>query len=431
MAFRMATPFKHPENGTYYFRRAIPEDLRPAFNGRAEIKRSLRTRDAVEAKRLFAAAAAQCEADFAAARRSLQADAASKAPTMARAYVNARNAHAAEIDASWDPRAGAALKKGEDARDDSFTLTPEAEALVRAAIEKRQEESWSLRFAQSLALFENAAVAMPAFRPGGFTTSRDEGFENYDIDGAGAAFAIFKALGIEGVPTDNSTRVLRRELLGGMPAGRKLAALETIERMAAAGNYRPVEKLIAEIAKANMTHAPVGSVLFKQLGSALYDALIADLRSDELDALRPLVAPVEAPVRQAGSDRGKVQEAAPAAKGTSWSDVFDSWCKTGPAATSKLEWQSTILLFNTIMGQMPVEQVNNDHLRAFRDIIMNLPALKRPLPDRDAYVRASRETPPEKRVSPATAYKRLTALRSLLQHAKKEMSCKLLIDLLV
>lgn len=40
----MATPFKHPVSGFYYVRIAIPEDVRPAFGGKALYQKSLRTK---------------------------------------------------------------------------------------------------------------------------------------------------------------------------------------------------------------------------------------------------------------------------------------------------------------------------------------------------------------------------------------------------
>nr|WP_314583643.1 DUF6538 domain-containing protein [uncultured Pseudomonas sp.] len=49
----MAQPFRHPHSGLFYFRRRVPDDLR-AVLGR-EYKRSLKTRDAAEAKGRHAA----------------------------------------------------------------------------------------------------------------------------------------------------------------------------------------------------------------------------------------------------------------------------------------------------------------------------------------------------------------------------------------
>jgi len=47
----IASPYKHPKTGVFYFRRAVPKDLRPVLGW--EIKRSLRTRDPLKAKQLF------------------------------------------------------------------------------------------------------------------------------------------------------------------------------------------------------------------------------------------------------------------------------------------------------------------------------------------------------------------------------------------
>lgn len=50
---KMPSPWKHPDSGIYYLRVEIPEDVRDAI-GKRWIKKSLRTRDIPEAKRLFA-----------------------------------------------------------------------------------------------------------------------------------------------------------------------------------------------------------------------------------------------------------------------------------------------------------------------------------------------------------------------------------------
>lgn len=61
----MADPFKHPVSGIYYLRRKVPLELRAAL-GR-EIKRSLKTRDPVQAKYEFARVWAESEETLAAA----------------------------------------------------------------------------------------------------------------------------------------------------------------------------------------------------------------------------------------------------------------------------------------------------------------------------------------------------------------------------
>ena len=68
---RIATPYKHPKSGIYYFRRAVPEELRPRLN-KTLIKVTLGTRNPSEAIQLFAIRQAECEELFNAARnRSL------------------------------------------------------------------------------------------------------------------------------------------------------------------------------------------------------------------------------------------------------------------------------------------------------------------------------------------------------------------------
>lgn len=68
----MAQPFKHPDSGIYYLRRRVPEALRPKFG--EFFKRSLRTRDPGEAKRLHALEWANSEAAFALARAQLKGE---------------------------------------------------------------------------------------------------------------------------------------------------------------------------------------------------------------------------------------------------------------------------------------------------------------------------------------------------------------------
>ncbi|WP_235529883.1 site-specific integrase [Sphingomonas sp. Leaf242] len=65
----MAQPWKHPSTGFYYLRREIPTKLRPAFEGKAMWKVSLRTRDFSRAAVLFAGANAELEERFEEARK--------------------------------------------------------------------------------------------------------------------------------------------------------------------------------------------------------------------------------------------------------------------------------------------------------------------------------------------------------------------------
>ena len=67
----MATPWTDPRTGMLALRRAIPQALRPAFNGKAEYKVSLRTRDPAEARITFARENAIFETLLGEARRRL------------------------------------------------------------------------------------------------------------------------------------------------------------------------------------------------------------------------------------------------------------------------------------------------------------------------------------------------------------------------
>lgn len=67
----MASPWKHPKSGIYYFRRVVPEDLRPII-GKRELKTSLKTRDPHTAKSMFIVEAAKAEGEFQRARVRLQ-----------------------------------------------------------------------------------------------------------------------------------------------------------------------------------------------------------------------------------------------------------------------------------------------------------------------------------------------------------------------
>jgi len=64
---RIATPYKHPNSGIYYFRRAVPIELRCKLN-KTLIKESLGTRNPSVARRLFAIKQSECEQLFKLAR---------------------------------------------------------------------------------------------------------------------------------------------------------------------------------------------------------------------------------------------------------------------------------------------------------------------------------------------------------------------------
>ena len=59
--------WRHPNSGVYYFRRAVPDDIRATI-GKTMVKQSLRTRDVAEAKRRALPIAMRTETDFQTAR---------------------------------------------------------------------------------------------------------------------------------------------------------------------------------------------------------------------------------------------------------------------------------------------------------------------------------------------------------------------------
>ncbi|MCZ8036251.1 MAG: tyrosine-type recombinase/integrase [Novosphingobium sp.] len=67
MVLSMARPFKHPKTGVYWFRKAVPKDLRAVLGKREEL-RTLRTKDPAEARTLHAKVAAEVERHWQALR---------------------------------------------------------------------------------------------------------------------------------------------------------------------------------------------------------------------------------------------------------------------------------------------------------------------------------------------------------------------------
>ena len=63
---QMITPWKHPQTGIYYLYKELPPHLRVEM-GKRQVRRSLKTRDPAEAKRLFVLAHADLEHEMAAA----------------------------------------------------------------------------------------------------------------------------------------------------------------------------------------------------------------------------------------------------------------------------------------------------------------------------------------------------------------------------
>lgn len=71
MVLRMARPHKRPDSSFLFYRKRVPNDLKPFLGGKTEIKVSLRTRDPAEAKAEHARIAAEVEAQFTQLRRGV------------------------------------------------------------------------------------------------------------------------------------------------------------------------------------------------------------------------------------------------------------------------------------------------------------------------------------------------------------------------
>jgi integrase len=63
MALRMASPWKHPKTGMFWFRRRVPDRLRPLV-GKTIVSRSLATKDVGDAKRRFLQVAAEIDREW-------------------------------------------------------------------------------------------------------------------------------------------------------------------------------------------------------------------------------------------------------------------------------------------------------------------------------------------------------------------------------
>jgi len=63
MALRMTLPWRHPTHGVWYARLWVPADLKPIVK-KDEVRRSLRTKDPTEAKRIFKQVVAEIETEW-------------------------------------------------------------------------------------------------------------------------------------------------------------------------------------------------------------------------------------------------------------------------------------------------------------------------------------------------------------------------------
>lgn len=165
---------------TYYFRRVIPADLRPAIGGRAEFMVSLRTKDREQAKRLIPAQTAASDREMDAARSRMPANCrrepAEPQSARAAAWEQAAWEHAqegaeieyreeAERQERWEAREPIRLEVQRAFRKSTAELTPR-EAAMRDLLRDAEY--------RAMAAEERAAIARDAQRAierRGFTPS--------------------------------------------------------------------------------------------------------------------------------------------------------------------------------------------------------------------------------------------------------------------
>lgn len=148
---------------TYYFRRPIPLELRPAFDGKAEFMVSLRTKDRQQAKRLIPAHTEATESELDAARVRL-------ARAMPR--PSERPAEA--------PVAGALLERAKAA--EALLAQQEADRLARREARQHLKELWRRRLQLSTAELdpEEAALKDLIDEGRGDLVAIREGLERYE-----------------------------------------------------------------------------------------------------------------------------------------------------------------------------------------------------------------------------------------------------------
>lgn len=145
MALAMATPWLHPRTRVYYLRRRVPDDLKAAL-GRGEVRRSLGTRDPKEAKRLFAGALAELEAQWAnlrgGARALTEREAYGLAARVAEAFV-AEHRDYPSRQSLWRVEAGETLfEEGPLALEGRSAVQVMTDGLDRHMVQRQAMRAW-------------------------------------------------------------------------------------------------------------------------------------------------------------------------------------------------------------------------------------------------------------------------------------------------
>ncbi|RUT30001.1 integrase [Arsenicitalea aurantiaca] len=144
MSLKMSSPWKHPKTGMFWVRRRVPAHLVSRV-GRREEKFSLKTKDPVEAKRLFVQAVAEMERrweNLGIADRELTP---AEASQLARPFYDGmleEFRHQPRLQTRWDPDVGADCFSPRP-EGSTFTLQPSERDLRRITM-----EGWCTAFAQ-------------------------------------------------------------------------------------------------------------------------------------------------------------------------------------------------------------------------------------------------------------------------------------------
>ena len=120
----MASPYKYPDSGVYYLRRAVPSGIQKII-GKKMIKKSLGTKDPIKAKLLFSEENARCEQLFDNARNGFQLTI-----KTAQSYAGEWLSHALQVDSELrdikDPEEGDIIPDGWSSHEPAFIILNEA-----------------------------------------------------------------------------------------------------------------------------------------------------------------------------------------------------------------------------------------------------------------------------------------------------------------
>ncbi len=436
MGLRMASPFRHPKSGYFYFRRAIPSDLQPVYGSQREIKVSLGTRDPGVAKSRFAAKASQYDFEFETRRRAYQEGASQRVAAAVCTFLDERNERAK---ANWhkvqtwlnDPGATdmpvrkIALEDGADPGSirravENAPLGGEPEPLCDDTIDALRGTiadgtaagGWVQHFALRLAMFEDAAA---------FAASTADPVDRSAMTGAAAAITATMAMSGSNEPQTHTRHTMRRQMLEAMGSSRTLAGIETLNRLAAAGNMAPIDRLIREVGRTLGQSVMAGDALYQAIGQALYAEMIGRLAHEDHPTVLAIAPATSPPVVHHSTTAPAPHIAAAAAGKHSMRAVFDDWVKkTKPKAQTRMEWQTSLTLFEAIVGPVAIEDLTEDHIFAFQSVCRDLPPMRGKMcPHADLKELARTNT--GARLSSASVNKRVTAIRTLRRHAGSKM----------